>query len=155
MFTVSAFMHYHFCASVSFFRISLMSFVHQEVAQGCHIWSKELWLGKSRSLNVLVSLLLWHYCESRPCLFICSCVTFSFWIQVKADMVRCGGELGWGRVWPSRSSPHVMSSRGSERLRYTILYSWDMTTYWVNIKVPVARMFFVMRFFCLLKCLWH
>lgn len=67
------------------------------------------------------------------CLFslLSSWVILSLHSQVKAGMERCGEELGWGRVWQSRSSPLGTSSPGSERQRSTILCSCDTTTYWV------------------------
>lgn len=117
-----------------------MSFVHPGVGQGCHIWSRGPWPDKSHLSSVSVSILPQFF--SLFCLLLCSCVIVSLCFQVKAGMGRCGGELGWGNGWLSRSSPPGTSSPGSERQRFTILFSCDMTTYWV------WQMILVMPFLC-------
>lgn len=65
------------------------------------------------------------------CALLCSCAIVYLFFQAKADMGRCGGELGWERMWLSKSSLLETSSPGSEKQRFTILYNYDMTTYWV------------------------
>lgn len=77
---------------------------------------------------------------SHPVLCITSQLcNVSLCFQVKAGMGKCGGELGWGKVWLSRSSPPGTSSPGSERQRSTIQYSCDTTTYWVWQQIDVQR----------------
>lgn len=86
--------------SVSFYRNYLMSFVHRGAGRGCPIWSKGPWPDKSPSPSVSVSLqssLL--LCFFALFVLLCSRVIMSLCLQVKAGMGRCGGELGWGKVW--------------------------------------------------------
>lgn len=73
----------------------------------------------------------------------CSCVIVSLCFQVKAGMGRYGGGLGWGRAWPSRSSPLGTNSPGSERQRSIIQCSYDMTTYWVWQQIQVPKKLFM------------
>lgn len=65
-----------------------MSFVHQGVGQGCPIWSKGLWLDRSHSLSVLVSLFLYH-CYS----------TLSFLCQLSHFFTVFSGKGRYGEVW--------------------------------------------------------
>lgn len=120
-------------AFFSFSRTSLMNSVHRGVGQGCPTWYKGLWPDKFHlsSVSVSISLSSLLLLFALFCLLLCSCVIVSLCFQVKAGMGRCGGELGWGRVWLWRSSHPGMSSPGSERRRSIILYSCDMTTFWV------------------------
>lgn len=111
-----------------------MSFAHPGVGRGCLIWSKEPWPDRSHLSSVSVSIPSSHSCTSFPCFvyyFAVVGVIVSLCFQVKEGMGRCGGELGWVNGWLSRSFPPETSSPGSERRRFIILYSCDMTTYWV------------------------
>lgn len=120
--------------SVSFSRISLMSFAHQEVGQDCPTWSKGPWRDKSLWSSVLVSLASFAAAVLFTQFYVlfCRCVTVSLYFQVKAGMGRCGGGLGWGRAWLSKSSPLGTNSPGSERQRSIIPSSCDTTTFWVS-----------------------
>lgn len=119
---------------VSLSRISSMSFAHQEAGQDCPTWSKGPWRDKSHLSSVLVSLTSFVAAVlfSQFSVLFCHCVTVSLCFQVKAGMGRCGGGLGWGRAWLSKSSPLGTNSPGSERQRSIIPSSYDMTTFWAS-----------------------
>lgn len=83
------------------------------------------------------------------CLFsvLSRCVIVSLCSQVKGGMGRCGEELGWGRVWQSRSSPQGTSNPGSERRRSIIQYSCDTTIYWVQQQTSFQKILFLIFWF--------
>lgn len=121
-----------FCLFVPL-RIYLKSSVRQEVGQGFPTLSRGPWPDKSHLSNVSVSL---DPLLSFALLLYCCWGFFNIGyppasLQARAAMGKCGGGRGWGRAWPSRSSPPGTNSPGSGRRRSITRCSCAMTTYWV------------------------